>query len=168
VLFLASVVPGCGGSSEDASAPASESASSAEDFDGRYVADGPGDIAAIEFHSPNYSLTPATCRSASCVEAGRYSIDSARGTISLKTSSTGAERTLTLVVLESRPFATSAPASVDVNRLEPRDDLVAPSKGSVVSPPRDLVREEIIQALMAGRPISKQVPPDRGAPVPAN
>jgi hypothetical protein len=154
------VVAACGGSSEDASAPESESASSVQDFDGQYVADGPGDMAAIEFHSPNYSLTPATCASASCVEAGTYSIDSARGTITLKTSSTGAERTLKLVVLETRPLATSAPESVDMDRLEPRDDLVKPSNGTVVTPPQgSLVRDEIFRAVMNGQLIySNPVP----------
>jgi hypothetical protein len=155
-LVFASAVVGCGSSGDGASS-ASASATTAPVFEGRYVADGPGEISAIDFHSPSYSLTPATCATASCVDVGTYSIDSALGTITLRTSSTGAARTLTLVVLESQPLMTSTPASVEVNRLEPRDDLVQQPRQPLTKSTGNLTTEsEILRARLDDQKIASE------------
>jgi hypothetical protein len=147
--LLAGAVAGCGGSSSDAS----DTPASSPELDGRYVAVDPGDIAAIEFHSPNYALTPTTCTTASCVDVGTYTLDSAAGTITLRTSSTGAERTLPFVVLDAQPRLTSATASVEVNGLEARGNLVQQPAQPVTKPTpgRLVTAEEIVRALLGNQ-----------------
>jgi hypothetical protein len=153
ILALAGAVGVSGAAACGGTPDASESTqSSAANFVGPYVTTGPGDIAGMEFHGREYTLTPTGCTTASCVDLGTYSLDSVRSTLTLTSSKTGTETTTPITILEASPSASLTSAEqIQPRGGAPQGQLEQPGE-TLSEPDVDLLAQKIHDALLPKGP----------------